>query len=273
MPKRGKRGIDMMLRTCTVQANLDYTSEANMVDAFRTALSVSPLITALFANSPIAEGRPAGALSERTRVWHDTDPDRSGFPSVVFEKGFGYEAWVNFILDVPMYFIRRGSDYVDVAGASFRGFMQSGMQGFSATVRDFADHMTTVFTEVRAKPYLEMRSADCGPIAHLLALPALWKGILYDAKSLKACSALFDPPSAKELSALQMDAAVDGFDAMYRGRKVLHLAEALLENARDGLSRIGHRRADGADESIYLAPLFQLVEANETEAQKVLKNL
>ncbi len=272
MPKRGSRGLDMMLRTCTVQANLDYADEVDMVNSFQMALSVSPIVTALFAASPFKEGQLSGALSERTRVWTDTDPDRSGFPSVVFEENFGYEAWVNWALDVPMYFIRRDDRHFDVAGASFRTFMKEGLLGHQATVRDFADHLTTIFTEVRIKPYLEMRSADCGPSDQLVALPALWKGLVYDHQARAEAVALMDSPSTYELFALQSDAALDGFKAKYREHSLQYLSENLLDIASAGLSRLHCVDDQGRDESIYLRPLVERVQRGETYAEFLVKN-
>lgn len=270
MPTKGTRGLDMMKRTCTVQANFDYGSEADMVASFRSALAVAPLATALFANSPFVEGRPTGALSERTRVWQDTDPDRSGFPPVVFEEGFGFERWLDFVLQVPMYFIRRGGTHLDYAGADFRTFMTSGIDGHRATLRDFEDHLTTVFTEVRMKRFLEVRSADCGPWSQICALPALYKPLFYDEEARAAAWALMDEPTAAELHALQQDAAVRGFDASYRGRGVHELCAALLEISRAGLMRI-RSETRGRDETGFLRPLVEAVEKKQTFADRLLE--
>ncbi len=265
MPKVGGRGIDMMLRTCTVQANLDYENEADMVSSVRVALALSPLITALFANSPFAEGKPSGMLSERTMVWHDTDAKRCGFPETVLASNFGYEAWVNFVLDVPMYFIRREGKYIDLAGRSFREFMRSGYDGHEATMRDFADHLTTVFTEVRVKPQIEVRSADCGGKPFLSALPALWKGILYDDLAKREALSLMEEPSVVELSDLQRACAEFGFRAKYRGRSVLELCEHTIRIAEQGLSR----QAPGEEK--YVRPLSELVARQSTQAEELLK--
>lgn len=267
MPRRGTRGLDMMKRTCTVQANFDYQSEAHMVSSFRTSLAIAPIATALFANSPFVEGHTTGALSERSRVWLDTDPDRSGFPAVVFEPGFGYERWVDYALSVPMYFIRRGGVLHDVAGADFRTFLRDGWQGHRATLRDFEDHLTTVFTEVRLKRYLEVRSADCGDAPFLLALPALYEALFYDEVARDAIWALMDEPSATELASVQRDAAARGLQAEYRGKALVHFAEALLDIAAAGLERYA-ASTGRADDRVYLQPLREVVEHRCTQAER-----
>ncbi len=199
MPKVGSRGLDMMLRTCTVQANLDYENEKDMALSVKTALVVSPIATALFANSPFADGKPSGFLSERTMVWHDTDPARCGFPAVALASDFGFEKWIDYVLDVPMYLIRRQGQCLDMTGITFRTFMKEGARGQTASMRDFADHLTTVFTEVRVKPQIELRSADVGPPSYLRALAAFWKGILYAPLSRQKAYDLMQEPSAGDL--------------------------------------------------------------------------
>ncbi|MGB1367673.1 MAG: glutamate--cysteine ligase, partial [Candidatus Puniceispirillaceae bacterium] len=193
MPKRGNLGLDMMLRSCTVQVNLDYADERDMVRKFRTSLALQPIATALFANSPFKDGVPSGLKSTRAQAWTDTDPDRCGVPAFVFEPDFGYARWVDYILDVPMYFLHRGDDYIDVSGLSFRDFMAGKLPGFEGqypTMEDFEDHMTTAFPEVRLKGYLEMRGADGGSWGNICALPALWVGLLYDDAALDAAEKL-----------------------------------------------------------------------------------
>lgn len=270
MPTRGKRGLDMMKRTTTVQANFDYGSEADMVRSVRTALVIAPLVTPLFANSPFVEGKPAGVVSERTRVWADTDPDRSGFPQCVLDDDFSYERWIDWVLDVPMYFIRRDGVHHDFAGASFRDFMsEAGLGGWRATLRDFEDHLTTVFPEVRLKRYLEVRSADCGPWSRICALPALYKGVLYDEQARDEAAALLEGASADELFDLQQDAAVRGFDAVFRGKSVHGYCERLVEISRAGLERLSAR--DGTrDETGFLRPLISVVEERRTFAERLL---
>ena len=189
MPKVGGMGLDMMLRTCTVQANLDFASEADMVAKFRVSLALQPVATALFANSPFTEGKPNGWLSYRGKVWTDTDADRTGLLSFVFEDGFNFETYARYALDVPMYFVKRDGRYVDLSGKSFRAFMAgelAEMPGQRPTLTDWVDHLSTVFPEVRLKTYLEMRGADSGPQSRICALPALWTGLLYDAAAQEA---------------------------------------------------------------------------------------
>jgi len=267
MPRKGGRGLDMMKRTATVQANFDFENESDMVASFRTALAVSPIVAALFANSPFRDGRVSGVLSERLLCWEDTDPDRSGFPAVVFENDFGYARWVEWVLDVPMYFIRRDGMHHDHAGASFREFMAHGIDGVQATLRDFQDHLTTVFTEVRLKRYLEVRSADCGPWSRVCALPALWKGILYDTVARDAAWALMDQPGVDELRDLQRAVVREGFRARYRGKTVLALAQELIVIAAGGLERFGACNPQGEDERRFLRPLEQTLSQGITFAE------
>jgi len=269
MPTKGSRGLDMMMRTCTIQANFDYESEADMVKSFRTALSITPVVTALFASSPFMDGKPSGALSERTAVWGDTDPDRSGFPPVVFEDGFGFEKWVDYLLDVPMYFIRRDGVHLDYAGRSFREFMKTGFDGHQATMRDWNDHLTVAFPEVRVKGYMEVRGADGGPWSRICALPALWKGILYDERSKDAVWALMDNPTSEELFKLNQDVAQLGFKAQYRDKTVLQLAEQLLELSSAGLERL--RAPEAKSEAVFLAPLEKAVTSGQTFADDLLR--
>jgi len=267
MPRKGSRGLDMMKRTATVQANLDFENEADMVASFRTALAVSPVVAALFVNSPFREGHVSEVLSERLLCWEDTDPDRCGYPSTVFEGGFGYEAWVQWALDVPMYFVRRDGIHHDFTGASFRDFMAHGLDGHRATLRDFQDHLTTIFTEVRLKRYLEVRSADCGPWSRVCALPALWKGILYDTAARDAAWALMEQPGAAELSRLQVAVAREGFRARYRGQTVLALAQQLVSIAASGLERFAARNDRGEDERRFLRPLEHTLATGVTFAE------
>lgn len=274
MPTVGKRGLDMMKRTATVQANYDWSDEADMVAGFRMSLAVSPLVAALFASSPFYEGRPSGALSERQMVWADTDSNRAGYPQVVFDAGFSYAKYVDWLLDVPMYFVRRDGVHHDVAGASFRAFVKDGLVvdgvRVRATERDFADHLTTTFPEVRVKKVLEVRSADCGAWSRICALPALYKGLLYDVDARAGALALMDNPSGAELSALRKEIAHRGYRASYRGKSVQALCESLVELARGGLSRLGARNARGDDESCFLRPLISSLAEGRTFAERLL---
>ena len=273
MPKVGDHGLDMMYRTCTVQANLDFSSEADMVKKLRVGLALQPIATALFANSPFTEGKPNGFLSFRSEIWRDTDPDRSGMLPWAFEPGMGFDRWVDYALDVPMYFVKRGSNYIDVAGQSFRDLLTGklpGLPGERATISDWANHLSTIFPEVRLKRYLEMRGADSGPWQRLPALPAFWTGICYDDVSLNAAWDLVKDWSAAERQALRDDVPKLGLGAKARGRSVLELAKDCLELARAGLARRGRRDRSGRDETRYLAPLDEIVARGRTPAEELL---
>lgn len=264
MPTRGSRGLDMMLRTCTVQVNLDFGSEADMAEKLRLSLALQPLATALFANSPFIEGKPSGYLSGRAWAWTDTDPDRTGIPACVFEPGFGFERFVDYVLDVPMYFLARDGVLIDVAGASFRDFMARGLHGHQATMGDWADHVTTVFTEVRLKRFLEMRGSDAGSPAMLQAKPAFWVGLIYDDAAQKAATALTRGWTLEQVRQLRLDAPRLGLAAQIGGRTLRAVAADALAIARDGL------RARGLGEATYLAPLEEIVESGMTQADRAL---
>jgi glutamate--cysteine ligase len=274
MPKVGTRGLDMMYRTCTVQTNLDFSSEADMVKKLRVGLALQPIATALFANSPFTEGKPNGLLSFRSEIWRDTDPDRSGMLPWAFEPGMGFERWVDYALDVPMYFVKRGDDYVDVAGQSFRDLLAGklpGLPGARATISDWANHLSTIFPEVRLKRYLEMRGADGGPWRRLPALPALWTGIYYDDISLDAAWDLVKDWSAAERQALRDDVPKLGFAAAIHNRSVLDIAKDCLALARAGLARRGRRDPSGHDETRYLDPLDIIAANGRTPAEELLE--
>ena len=274
MPLRGNLGLDMMTRTCTVQVNLDYATEADMVKKFRVALALQPIATALFADSPFTEGRPNGFLSFRSHVWTDTDPDRTGMLDFVFEDGFGYERYVDYILGVPMYFSYRDGRYVDLAGRDFRAFMAGRLgelPGARPTLRDFADHLTTAFPEVRLKKYLEMRGADGGPWNRLCALPAFWVGLLYDDAALDAAWDLVRDFSMEERHALRDGVPRQALKLPFRKATVRELALEALRIAQAGLSRRGRRNAGGADEAQFLDPLLEIAIANQTPAERKLE--
>ncbi|HEY7664549.1 MAG TPA: glutamate--cysteine ligase [Xanthobacteraceae bacterium] len=273
MPKVGGHGLDMMYRTCTVQTNLDFASEADMVKKLRVSLALQPVATAIFANSPFTEGRPNGFLSFRSEIWRDTDPDRSGMLPWAFEPGMGFERYVDYALDVPMYFVKRGETYIDVAGQSFRDLMAgrlAALAGERATISDWANHVSTIFPEVRLKRYLEMRGADGGPWRRLPALPAYWVGILYDDGALDAAWELVKGWSAEERQALRDEVPKLGFAARICGRSVLDLARTTLGLAEEGLAR--RRRLDraGRDERRYLAPIKDYVAGGFTPAEELL---
>src|SRR5262245_30585537 len=274
MPKVGKHGLDMMYRTCTVQTNLDYSSEADMVKKLRVGLALQPIATAIFANSPFTEGRPNGYLSFRSEIWRDTDPDRSGMLPWAFEPGMGFERYVDYALGVPMYFVKRGDRYIDVAGQSFRDLMQGrlpGLPGERATISDWANHVSTIFPEVRLKRYLEMRGADGGPWRRLPALPAYWAGILYDDEALDAAWELVKSWTAAERQQLRDDVPKRGFAAVIAGQDVLQLARITLALAEKGLVRRRRLDTTGHDESRYLQPLQDFAARGITPAEELLQ--
>jgi len=264
----------MMFRTCTVQANLDFASEADMVAKFRTSLALQPIATALFANSPFVEGKPSGFLSARANVWTDVDPDRTGMLDFVFADGFGFEAYARYALDVPMYFLKRDGRYVDVSGRSFRQFMDRGFDdrpGDRPTMKDWADHATTIFPEVRLKQYLEMRGADSGPWSLLCALPALWTGVLYDDAALAAAWDLCKAWTAEDHNAVRADVARRGLKAEVAGRSVQDVAKDMLAIARTGLKARNRLSGGLVDETGYLAELDVIAHSGVTQAERLLE--
>ena len=274
MPTVGQLGLDMMTRTCTVQVNLDYADEADMVKKFRVALALQPIATALFADSPFTEGQPNGYQSYRSHIWTDTDPDRTGMLDFVFEQGFGYERWVDYLLDVPMYFSYRDGRYVDLAGRSFRAFMAGELDelpGEKPTLRDWADHTTTAFPEVRLKKFLEMRGADGGPWNRLCALPAFWVGLLYDSTALDAAWDLVKDFSSEERHALRDGVPRHALKLPFRGGSVRDLAGEALAIAAHGLQRRARLSPAGIDERMFLDALLQIVDANQTPAERKLE--
>jgi glutamate--cysteine ligase len=273
MPKVGKLGLDMMYRTCTVQTNIDYSSEADMVKKLRVSLALQPVATAMFANSPFTEGKPNGFLSFRSEIWRDTDTDRSGMLPWAFEPGMGFERYVDYALSVPMYFVKRGERYIDVAGQSFRDLMAGrleGLPGEHATISDWANHVSTIFPEVRLKRYLEMRGADGGPWRRLPALPAYWIGILYDDDSLQAAWDLVKDWTAPERQKLRDEVPRRGFAATIAGQSVLQLAKTTIALAENGLARRRRLDARGQDERRYLRPIEDYVARGITPADELL---
>jgi len=274
MPKVGGLGLDMMTRTCTVQVNLDFASEADMVKKFRVSLALQPIATALFADSPFTEGKPNGYLSYRSHIWTDTDPDRTGMLDFVFEDGFGFERYVDYLLDVPMYFSNRGGEYIDCAGMSFRDFLAGklpALPGALPTLKDWADHMTTAFPEVRLKKYLEMRGADGGPWNRLCALPAFWTGLLYDDTALDAAWDLVKDFTLVERNALRDGVPKLALKVPFRNGTLRDLALEALKISGQGLARRNRLNSTGASEAVFLEPLIEFAMANETPAERKLK--
>jgi glutamate--cysteine ligase len=274
MPKVGSLGRDMMFRTATIQANFDFASEADMVQKLRVSLALQPVATALFANSPFWEGKPSGYLSRRSAIWLDTDKGRTGSIPFAFEEGMGFERYVDYALDVPMYFLKRGSHYHDVAGASFRDFLSGQLPGFEkepALRSDWANHLSTLFPDVRLKNYLEMRGADMGPLPHILALPAFWTGLLYHQPSLDAAFDMIQSWDLEAREALRRDVRRLGLQAMIKGRKIQDIARDLLNLSHQGLKARTYLNARHEDETIYLAPLDEIVQTGHTRAEKLLQ--
>ena len=273
MPKKGKLGLDMMLRTCTVQTNLDFESEADMVKKFRVSLALQPIATALFANSPFKEGKDAGFKSYRSHIWTDTDPDRCGMLPFVFEDGSGFERYADYMLDLPMSFVYRDGKYIDASGQSFRDFLKGKLParpGELPSINDWADHVTTAFPEVRLKRYLEMRGADSGPLGALDALPALWVGLLYDQTALDAAWELVKDWTVVDHDFLRAETPRTGLSTMFRGRVLSELAREVVEIAHAGLRARKRLDGEGNDETTYLAPLDRAVASGQAPADELL---
>jgi glutamate--cysteine ligase len=272
MPKVGSRGLDMMFRTATVQTNLDFSSEADMVKKLRVSLALQPVATALFANSPFTDGKLNGFLSARSEVWRDTDPARTGMLPFAFDPGMGFERYVDYALDVPMYFLKRGSTYIDVAGASFRDLLAGRLAaapGEHATLSDWANHLSTIFPEVRLKRYLEMRGADAGPRPMLTALPALFVGLLYDPAALDSALELIKPWSAEDREKLRADVPRFALKAEVGGRPLREVAKDVLALARNGLANRSRLDSRDRDETHFLDPL-DAIAAGQTEAERLI---
>lgn len=267
MPTRGSLGLDMMHRTCTVQVNLDYSSEADMVAKFRTSLALQPIATALFANGGLYESKPSGFASYRAHIWTDTDPDRTGMLGFVFEDGFGFERYADYMLDVPMYFAHRDGEYKDAAGLSFRDFLKGELPilpGEKPHMGDWEDHLSTAFPEVRLKKFLEMRGADSGPWARICALPAFWVGLLYDETALSAAWDVVKDWTPEEREQLRNDAPKYGLKAEIRGRTVQDIALEVLEISHAGLKARARPGSREVDETGFLDPLFEIAKSGRT---------
>jgi len=273
MPKVGTLGLDMMLRTCTIQSNLDFDSEADMVLKFRTSLALQPIATALFANSPFTEGKPNGFLSARANVWTDTDPDRTGMIDFVFQDGFGFERYVDYALDTPMYFVKRGDRYIDASGQSFRDFLEGrlpALPGEYPTMKDWVDHLTTLFPEVRLKSYLEMRGADGGPWSRICALQALWAGLLYDGPCLSAAWDVVKDWDIEDHERLRRDVTRQGLKAEVAGRSLRDVAREVVAIAKMGLKHRARFSGGMVDERGYLSELEDIADSGVTPAERLL---
>jgi len=273
MPTRGRLGLDMMFRTATVQVNIDFLDEANMVAKMRVGLALQPIATALFANSPFTDGRPNGFQSYRAEVWRDTDPDRTGNLPFAFEPGMGFERYVDYALDVPMYFVYRKGRYIDAAGASFRDFLAGRLgelPGERPTFDDWADHLTTLFPDVRLKRFLEMRGADAGPFAELMALPAFWVGLFYDPASLAQASALIADWTVSERRLLRDQVPRLGLKTPFRDSTAGDVAREAVAIAEKGLQRRAIVDKSGDDERKHLAALVEIVAEGRSPADRLL---
>ena len=273
MPKKGSLGLDMMLRTSTIQVNLDYSDEADMVKKFRVSLALQPIATALFASSPFTDGKPNGYLSYRSHIWTDTDPDRCGILPFVFEDGMGFEAYVDHVLDVPMYFVYRDGKYIDVAGQSFRDFLRGelpGLPGQKPIMQDWEDHMSTLFPEVRLKKFLEVRGADGGTWNKICALPALWTGLFYDQASLDAAWDLVKDWTHEDHEYLRANVPAKALGTPFREGTVLDIAKQMVALSSDGLKRRARTNSTGEDERIFLGPLTTILTRGQTVAEEML---
>ncbi|RDE10635.1 glutamate--cysteine ligase [Pelagibacterium lacus] len=273
MEKVGALGTSMMFRSATVQVNLDFASEADMVKKLRVSLALQPVATALFANSPFLDGKPNGFLSFRSNIWLHTDADRTGMLPFAFEDGMGFERYVDYALDVPMYFIIRDGRYIDCAGESFRAFLNGKLPqrpGEKPTVKDWEDHLSTLFPEVRMKQFLEMRGADGAPWAGICALPAFWVGLLYDDAALDAAWELVKDWTAEERQALRDDVPRLALNTPFRSGTLFEIAREAVAIARSGLKARNRLNWEGADEAVFLRPLDHTLETGKTPAERLL---
>ena len=272
MPQKGKLGLDMMTRTATVQVNVDFKSEADMIAKMRISMALQPLATALFACSPFLEGKLTGYQSYRAHIWQDTDPDRCGILPFVFEDSMGFERYVDYLLDIPMYFVYRHKKYIDATGQSFRNFMKGHLAALPdeyPTLKDWADQTTIAFPEVRLKQFLEMRGADCGPPEMLIALPAFWVGLLYDSIAQDETLQMIREWSVDQILALHAQAPRQGLAATINNRTLQDIAQEVLAISTRGLQRRAHRK-NGYDESIYLNPLIEIAKTGRTIATQMM---
>lgn len=273
MPKVGSLGLDMMFRTTTIQVNLDFSDEADMVKKLRVGLALQPIATALFASSPFTEGVPNGFKSMRSEVWRDTDPDRTGILAFAFEDGMGFERYVDYALRVPMYFVYRNGQYIDAAGACFGDFLDGKLDqlpGERPTIDDWSDHLTTLFPEVRLKRFLEMRGADGGRWDRICALPALWTGLLYDHDALNQAADYIADWSVADIQALRDTVPRAGLATPFRGQTVQAIAKDILKISKHGLRQRNRLNDDGRDETMFLGALEDIVASGRSVADELL---
>jgi glutamate--cysteine ligase len=273
MPSVGKHGLDTMYRACSVQVNMDFADEADMVKKLRISLALQPVVTAIFACSPFSSGRPNGYKSFRSEMWRHTDLDRTGMLPFAFEPGMGFERYVEYAIDVPMYFLVRGSRYIDVAGESFRRFLAGKLDqlpGERPTLQDWSDHVTTLFPEVRLKPFLEMRGTDSGSVANACAVTALWVGLLYDAIAIDGAWQLVKDWSIEELQRLRRDVPKYALNTSVDSRLILDIAKDILAIARGGLRRRSRVNGDREDETLFLSVAEAIVDSRRTPADELL---
>lgn len=273
MPRMGQHGLNMMHQTCTIQVNLDFSDEADMVKKLRVGLALQPVATAIFANSPFRDGKPNGMLSYRSALWRDTDPDRTGMLPWAFEEGMGFERYVDYALEVPMYFVYRDGNYIDASGASFQDFLDgklAALPGERPTEADWTDHVSTLFPEVRLKQFLEMRGADGGPWRRICALPAFWVGLLYDSSALDAAWDLVKDWTAEERQELRDNVPKDALNAPFRSGKVLDIARQAVAISRSGLEARSRQDGMGDDETVFLKTVENIVESGKTPADELL---
>jgi len=274
MPKKGSLGLDMMFRSTTIQVNLDYSSEADMIKKFKVSLALQPIATALFSNSPFLNGKLNGYNSYRSHIWTDTDPDRTGFLPFVFEGEMSYEKYVDYALKVPMYFIYRDGNYIDVSGLSFENFLEGSLAelpGEKPTIFDWENHLTTIFPEVRLKSFLEMRGADGGKFESVCALSSFWVGLLYDQISLDSSWDLIKDFDVDKIQDLRLEIIKNGFKSSFGNSTVLSLATSVLNLSNEGLKRRNVLNRNGQDESIFLNPLRKIIETERTPSDELIK--
>ena len=273
MPLKGSLGLDMMLNTCTVQVNLDFDSESTMIKMFRIGIALQPIATALWANSPFYHGKPSGYLSYRSHIWSDTDSDRCGMLPFVFDSNFGFERYVDYALSVPMYFVRRNGKYLDMSGKSFQTFMNGQLENLpneKPILSDWVDHLSTIFSEVRLKTFLEMRGADGGPWNRLCGLPAFWVGLLYNSEARDAAWDLIKDWTVSEMAELREQVPTKGLKTPFRDTDLILVAEQALLISHQGLKNRNQKNSVGMDETHFLNPLFQIVNTGATPAEELL---